>query len=145
MLTFPWISDIIALDLGRGVIQMAIIQQYHKDTDTTYVDESESYWVPELGQSRSRRKCIGKIDPATGEIVPCGKRGPRKKVPEVPAETVDSEEYKRLRSKYEQSLAETTQLRLRLSETEKELSELRKQNQRMISTIQRIRGLCAED
>ena len=145
MLTFPWISDIIALDLRRGVIRMAIIQQYHKDTDTTYVYESESYWVPELGQSRSRRKCIGKIDPATGEIVPCGKRGPRKKVPEVPAETVDSEEYKRLRSKYEQSLAETTQLRLRLSETEKELSELRKQNQRMISTIQRIRGLCAED
>ena len=47
---------------------MAIIQQYHKDTDTTYVYESESYWVPELGQSRSRRKCIGKIDPATGEI-----------------------------------------------------------------------------
>lgn len=123
---------------------MAIIQQYHKDTDTTYVYESESYWVPELGQSRSRRKCIGKIDPATGEIVPCGKREPKKKVPEVPAETVDSEEYERLRSKYEQSLAETTQLRLRLSETEKELSELRKQNQRMISTIQRIRGLCAE-
>lgn len=123
---------------------MAIIQQYHKDTDTTYVYESESYWVPELGQSRSRRKCIGKIDPATGEIVPCGKRGPKKKVPEVPAETVDSEEYERLRSQYEQSLAETTQLRLRLSETEKELSELRKQNQRMISTIQRIRGLCAE-
>ena len=123
---------------------MAIIQQYHKDTDTTYVYESESYWVPELGQSRSRRKCIGKIDPTTGEIVPCGKRGPKKKVPEVPAETVDSEEYERLRSKYEQSLAETTQLRLRLSETEKELSELRKQNQRMISTLQRIRGLCAE-
>ena len=130
--------------LKRGVIRMAIIQQYHKDTDTTYVYESESYWVPELGQSRSRRKCIGKIDPATGEIVPCGKRGPKKKVPETPAETVDSEEYKRLRSKYEQSLAETTQLRLKLSETEKELSELRKQNQRMISTIQRIRGLCAE-
>ena len=123
---------------------MAIIRQYHKDTDTTYVYESESYWVPELGQSRSRRKCIGKIDPATGEIVPCGKRGPKKKGPETPAETVDSEEYKRLRSKYEQSLAETTQLRLKLSETEKELSELRKQNQRMISTIQRIRGLCAE-
>ena len=58
---------------------MAIIQQYHKDTDTTYVYESESYWVPELGQSRSRRKLLGKLDPATGEIVPCGKRGPKKK------------------------------------------------------------------
>ena len=123
---------------------MAIIQQYHKDTDTTYVYESESYWVPELGQSRSRRKCIGKIDPATGEVVPCGKRGPKKKNPDTPVEAVDSKEYKQLRSKYEQSLAETTQLRLKLSATEKELSELRKQNQRMTSTIQRIRGLCVE-
>lgn len=123
---------------------MAIIQQYHKDTDTTYVYESESYWVPELGQSRSRRKCIGKIDPATGEIVPCGKRGPKKKAPESIPEKVDSEEHSRLRTKYEQSLAETTQLRLKLSETEKELSELRKQNQRMMATIQRIRGLVTE-
>ena len=57
---------------------------------------------------------------------------------------MDSEEHKRLRSKYEQSLAETTQLRLKLSETEKELSELRKQNQRMAATIQRIRGLVTE-
>lgn len=48
---------------------MAIIQQYRKDTGTTYVYESESYWVPELGQSRSRRKLLGKLDPATGEIV----------------------------------------------------------------------------
>ena len=123
---------------------MAIIQQYHKDTDTTYVYESESYWVPELGQSRSKRKCIGKIDPATGEIVPCGKRGPKKKAPEVPIEAVDGEEHKRLRSKYEQSLAEATQLRLKLSETEKELSELRRQNQLMAATIQRIRGLVTE-
>ena len=123
---------------------MAIIQQYHKDTDTTYVYESESYWVPELGQSRSRRKCIGKIDPATGEIVPCGKRGPKKKTPESVPEKVESEEYNRLRTKYEQSLAETTQLRLKLSETEKELSELRKQNQRMTVLIQRIRGLVTE-
>ncbi len=123
---------------------MAIIQQYHKDTDTTYVYESESYWVPELGQSRSKRKCIGKIDPATGEIVPCGKRGPKKKATEVPIEAVDGEEHKRLRSKYEQSLAEATQLRLKLSETEKELAELRRQNQRMAATIQRIRGLVTE-
>jgi len=123
---------------------MAIIQQYHKDTDTTYVYESESYWVPELGQSRSRRKCIGKIDPATGEIVPCGKRGPKKRQPDETVAQVDSEEHNRLQTKYEQALAETTQLRLKLSETEKELSELRKQNQRMTATIQRIRGLVTE-
>ena len=123
---------------------MAIIQQYHKDTDTTYVYESESYWVPELGQSRSRRKLLGKLDPATGEIVPCGKRGPKKKQPEDGGEQVSASEYTKLRGQYEQSQTEATRLRLSLTEMEKELSDLRKQNQRMASTIQKIRGLIAE-
>ena len=54
---------------------MAIIKQYHKDTDTTYVYESVSYWDAEKGQSRSKRRVIGKLDPVTGEIIPTGKRG----------------------------------------------------------------------
>lgn len=123
---------------------MAIIQQYHKDTDTTYVYESESYWVPELGQSRSRRKLLGKLDPVTGEIVPCGKRGPKKKQAEVGEEQVSASEYSKLLGQYEQSQTEATKLRLNLTEMEKELSDLRKQNQRMANTIQKIRGLIAE-
>ena len=123
---------------------MAIIQQYHKDTDTTYVYESESYWVPELGQSRSRRKLLGKLDLATGEVVPCGKRGPKKKKPEDGGEQISASEYTKLRGQYEQSQTEATKLRLSLTEMEKELSDLRRQNQRMASTIQKIRGLIAE-
>ena len=117
---------------------MAIIQQYRKDTDTTYVYESESYWVPELRQSRSRRKLLGKLDPATGEIVPCGKRGPKKRIPEGGEEQISASEYTKLRGQYEQSQTEAT------TEMEKELSDLRKQNQRMATTIQKIRGLIAE-
>ena len=45
---------------------MAIIKQYHKDTDTTYVYESISYWDEEKKQSRSKRRVIGKLDPETG-------------------------------------------------------------------------------
>ena len=37
---------------------MAIIKQYHKDTDTTYVYDSVSYWDAEKGQSRSKRKLL---------------------------------------------------------------------------------------
>ena len=55
---------------------MAIIKQYHKDTDTTYVYESISYWDEEKKQSRSKRRVIGKLDPETGEIIPTGRRGP---------------------------------------------------------------------
>jgi len=123
---------------------MAIIQQYHKDTDTTYVYESESYWVPELGQSRSKRKLLGKLDPVTGEIVPCGKRGPKKRIAESGEDQVSASEYTKLRGQYEQSQTEATKLRLSLTEMEKELNDLRKQNQRMASTIQKIRGLIAE-
>ena len=62
---------------------MAIVKQYHKDTDTTYVYESTSYWDAEKGQSRSRRKVIGKVDPVTGEVIPTGGRGRKKKDPDA--------------------------------------------------------------
>jgi len=58
---------------------MAIIKQYHKDTDTTYVYESTSYWDAEKQQSRSKRKLLGKLDPVTGDIIPTGSRGRKKK------------------------------------------------------------------
>ena len=63
---------------------MAIIKQYHRDTNTTYVYESTSYWDAEKQQSRSRRRVIGKIDPETGEVVPTGKRGRKKSAPQAP-------------------------------------------------------------
>jgi uncharacterized iron-regulated membrane protein len=45
------------------------VTQYHRDTDTTYVYESESYYDPSRKQSRSRRKLIGKLDKETGEVI----------------------------------------------------------------------------
>lgn len=48
----------------------------HPKSGTTYVYENFSYWDKELKQGRSHRKLIGKLDPATGELIPTGKRGP---------------------------------------------------------------------
>lgn len=48
---------------------MSIVHQENKKTGITYVYESEPYWDKEKQQSRSRRKCIGKLDPVTGELV----------------------------------------------------------------------------
>ena len=59
----------------------AIIKQTNKKSGITYCYTSESYWVPELKQPRSRRRLIGKIDPNTGQMVPTGKSGPRRKNP----------------------------------------------------------------
>lgn len=54
---------------------MAIVKVHNKARNVTYVYESVSYWDKELKQPRSHRKLIGRIDPATGDIVPTGKRG----------------------------------------------------------------------
>lgn len=47
--------------------------------EATY--ESEYYYDKDKKQSRSRRKLIGKIDEETGNIVPTGKRGRKRKTP----------------------------------------------------------------
>ena len=57
---------------------MSIIKHKDKRSGVTYVYESESYWDKEKKQPRSRRTLIGKIDDATGEIIPTGKSGRRK-------------------------------------------------------------------
>lgn len=71
---------------------MAIIKKYNKENGTTYVYDSVSYWDKEKQQPRSKRKLIGKLDPATGEIVPTGGRGRKEKKegqdPPVPTDTV---------------------------------------------------------
>ena len=53
---------------------MAIVKVHNKARNVTYVYESVSYWDKDLKQPRSHRKLIGRIDPATGDVVPTGKR-----------------------------------------------------------------------
>jgi hypothetical protein len=45
----------------------------NKRNGVTYVYESVGYWDKEKKQARNRRKCIGKLDPLTGEIIPSHK------------------------------------------------------------------------
>ena len=56
---------------------MAIITQTDKRSGITYAYDTEYYWDKEKKQSRSKRICVGKVDPTTGEIVPT--RGRAKK------------------------------------------------------------------
>ncbi len=125
---------------------MAIIKQYHKDTDTTYVYESISYWDEEKKQSRSRRRVIGKIDPETGEIVPTGKRGRKPK--DTPAAPVDAPA--ELAQLYEDSQIRIKELSLAINQKDHEIAELRKEIQRLKNAFLQIdrnlsqcRDLCA--
>lgn len=66
----------------------AIVYQTSKKTGITYAYESVSFWDKEKQQSRAKRKCLGRVDPETKEIIPtrkkaiaaqksdAGKRGP---------------------------------------------------------------------
>ena len=105
---------------------MAIIRQYHKDTDTTYVYESISYWDAEKQQSRSKRKLLGKVDPLTGEIIPTGKRG-RKTKEAAPAEQVPAAQDLAARDE------RIRELTLSLAQKEEALACLKKENEALRS------------
>lgn len=52
----------------------AIVYQTNKKSGIVYAYESVSFWDKEKKQSRARRRCIGRVDPVTKEIVPTRKR-----------------------------------------------------------------------
>ena len=127
---------------------MAIVKQYHKDTDTTYVYESISYWDSEKGQSRSKRRVIGKIDPATGEIVPTRKRGRTKKEDTSSAQPVTSAipgpasdpETRKLILDLELTV---TNLRKRVSELESEIQQYKDILNKAASLSEKITSACS--
>lgn len=69
---------------------MAIIKQKDKRSGVTYVYESESYWDKEKKQPRSKRTLIGKLDDATGEVIPTGKSGRKKAAPKEGIEITEA-------------------------------------------------------
>lgn len=125
---------------------MAIIKQYHRDTDTTYVYDSTYYWDPKSKQSRSKRKLIGKIDPATGEVIPTsGKRGPKSKK----ANTNDAEASTSMAvpgeatvpfQTYQESQQKITDLTLALTKKDQEIRDLHGQLQSLYRALDQLRG-----
>lgn len=51
-----------------------VVYQRNKKSGIVYAYENTPYWDSTKKQSRSKRKCIGKVDPSTGEIVPTNVR-----------------------------------------------------------------------
>ena len=113
---------------------MAIITQYHKDTDTTYVYESISYWDKKKQQSRSKRRVIGKIDPETGETVPTGKRGRKK------AQAPDSTDkaIEELNRELARARAELAELKTSNSELSSSLRQEQKEKEHLLSVLRKI-------
>lgn len=69
---------------------MAIVTQTDKRSGITYAYETEYYWDKTKKQSRSKRICVGKVDPISGEIVPTrgrAKKGEPKTLSPSPGQT----------------------------------------------------------
>ena len=54
---------------------MSITRSYNKYTDTYYAYDTSYVWDEKAQKKVQQKKCIGKYDPDTGEIIPTGKRG----------------------------------------------------------------------
>ena len=52
---------------------MSLVHVKNKKNGITYVYESKGYWDKEKQQARNTRKCIGKLDPVTGDFIPSKK------------------------------------------------------------------------
>ena len=60
---------------------MSITRSYNKHTNTYYAYETTYVWDEKAQKKVQKKRCIGKIDPVTDEVIPNGKRGrPRKPV-----------------------------------------------------------------
>lgn len=116
---------------------MAIIKQYHKDTDTTYVYESISYWDAEKGQSRSKRRLIGKLDPETGEVIPTGRRG-RTKKESTAAQAQETSVSNDTALLYEKSQARNRELEMQVRQLQAQVTELDRRNRQLTGAITKL-------
>lgn len=54
---------------------MSITKSYNKYTDTYYAYDTTYEWDEKRQKKVQRKRCVGKFDPATGEVIPNGKVG----------------------------------------------------------------------
>lgn len=120
---------------------MSITKSRDNRTGIVYVYESESYWDKEKKAPRNRKKLIGKLDEATGEIIPTGRRGrkPKAACKEAAGEgTLEQMDYKKL---YESCVENLQQKQQKILELNTEVSELKKELKKQENTLEKIRKL----
>ena len=113
---------------------MAITKSKDKRTGITYVYSSESYWDKDLKAPRNRKKLIGKIDEATGEVVPTGRRGRKPK----DGGAARNDDYRKL---YEESEKQLLEKDHEIQELKAQLSETRRLLKQLQQTLDKIRSL----
>ena len=106
----------------------SIVYQVDKKTGAKYAFESVSYWDKDKKQPRSKRKYLGKVDPATGEIIPSRGKSSH-------SEKNDSQEKDSIQKLYDEIRGrDQTILELR-----RERDELISKYEKLLVTVQKIR------
>ena len=127
----------------------SIVKGYDHRTGTTYCYESVSYWDPVKKRPSAHRRCVGKVDPVTGEIVPTGKRGRPKKVkatagaPAADAPANDggdtSRETSKLQKQLLESLGRIQELESKLKKAEDEKRHLEHRLRCLTTTLEALK------
>ena len=117
---------------------MAIVYQYDKRHNVTYVYESHSYYDKEKKQSRSSRKILGRLDPATNEIVPTRKRATTSQ------QASPSESPSAATEEKQQALSdEISILRAQMKQMENQLSQSKKdtdkEHQKLVNLVNQLK------
>ncbi len=79
---------------------MSITKSYNKQTNTYYAYDTTYEWDEIRQKQVQRKRCIGKFDPITGEVVPNGKVGrhvgskSRSRKNEIPVKPTDSQQHR---------------------------------------------------
>ena len=104
---------------------MAIIKQFDKRSEITYVYDSKSFYDKEKKCSRAKRTLIGKIDPDTGEIIPTDGRnkGARSK-PTTSSPDLD------MAKRIQELEHENRQLNLQITALKKELDRIKRSSRK---------------
>ena len=61
---------------------MSITKSFNRHTNTWYAYETSYVWDETKQKKVQKRRCVGKVDPATGQIVETGRRGRPRLTPE---------------------------------------------------------------
>ena len=114
---------------------MAILK-YANQSGVVYAYESISEWDPVKKQSRSIRRCLGRVDSETGEIIPTsGKRGRPAKEKEGTLNDPGSADhnaamsklmadYEEIRAQNRELIKENKKLKAFLAKVEKAISDI---------------------
>lgn len=71
---------------------MSVTKSYNKNNNTYYAYDTRYEW-DEVQQKRVQiKRCIGKFDPVTGDIIPTGKRGKKGTAPTYPKTEVSKKQ-----------------------------------------------------